>query len=101
VGKQLEYQKKPVGRADAQRGQNGHFGKGEKDDLKTRQSVAEQRHTSERTVSRDVQFARAVDTIAKLGDEVRTEILDGDLFDESGWILLNAAKSQWPICVFC
>jgi len=72
IGKHCEREKRAHGGDRKSSGQNGHS--------KTRDEIAKQHKVGSRTVERDSQFARAVDTIAaNTGDEARTEILDGDL----------------------
>ena len=73
IGKHNELQKKLVGRPNGNGIKVTPF-------QRTREEVAAQHKVSEATVSRATQFTRAMDTIAdKIGDEARTEILDGDL----------------------
>ena len=73
IGKHNELQKKLVGRPNGNGATSAPFGK-------TAKAIAEQHKVGEGTVQRDAKFTRAMDTIAdKIGDEARTEILDGDL----------------------
>ena len=73
IGKHNELQKKLVGRPNGNGIKVTPF-------QRTREEVAAQHKVSEATVSRATQFARAMDTIAdKIGDEARTEILDGEI----------------------
>jgi hypothetical protein len=72
---QHELEKKAVGRADAQRGQSGHFGKGENGHLKTQERIAQQHQVSHATIERDPQFTRAVNTIAaNAGEDAKKAI---------------------------
>jgi hypothetical protein len=74
IGTHYELRKKLVGRPNGNCATVAQFGSG------TAKAVAAEHKVSERTVNNDSQFTRVMDTIAdSIGDEARTEILDGDL----------------------
>jgi len=74
IGKHHELRKKLVGRPNGNPAKVAEFGSS------TAKAIAAEHKVSSRTVENDARFTRAMDTIAdKIGDEARTEILDGDL----------------------
>jgi len=77
--KQYEYQKKDHGGDRKSSDQNGHLitiEANQQDRVSTRQAVAKEHRVGEQTIERDVQFARAVDTIAEAaGGDAKNAIL--------------------------